>query len=195
MRIGIDIDDTIANTFEKVIESAVTYTRENIDPNYQLKEVGKSVTNLPYKEMFGWNDQQDSDFWKKYDFGKDISEITIKENAADVIARWYENHEIYLITARSKKLGEDIETLTRKWLEKHKIKYHHLFMEAEEKIDLCLANKIELFIDDTYHHCKKMQENKIKAFMMRSQMNQNIKDESIPVFQNWKEIGEKLKDI
>ena len=41
MKIGIDIDDTIANTFEKIVEEALDYTRKNINPNFQLEEVGK----------------------------------------------------------------------------------------------------------------------------------------------------------
>lgn len=195
MKIGIDIDDTIANTFEKIVEEALDYTRKNINPNFQLEDAGKTVTNLPYKEMFGWNDEQDEKFWKEHDFTKIILEITIKENAAEVIDRLYQNHEIYLITARSQMLGENTEALTKQWLAKNQVKYHHFYMNAEEKIDLCLENKIDLFIDDAYHHCKKMQENKIQTFMMSSKMNQNIQDHSIPVFHNWKEIGEELKVI
>lgn len=90
MKIGIDIDDTIANTFEKIVEEALDYTRKNINPNFQLEEAGKTVTNLPYKEMFGWNDEQDEKFWKEHDFTKIILEITIKENAAEVIDRLYQ---------------------------------------------------------------------------------------------------------
>jgi len=197
MRIGIDIDDTIANTFDLVAKYALQYTRENINPNFEISNnPGKNITVLPYKEMFGWTDEQDENFWEENRFGDYLLEIKIKEDAANVIGKLYEDNEIHIITARSpEKLGEEAVDLTKKWLEMNNIKYHHLYMSAEEKIGICLENKIDLFIDDAYHHCKKMSENNIKAFMMSSEMNKGIEDDSICVVHNWKEIDEKLKEM
>lgn len=197
MRIGIDIDDTIANTFELIAQNALKYTREKINPNFEVsKNAGKTITMQPYKEMFDWTDEQDKAFWEANNFGEYILSVPIKEDAAKVIERLYENNEIYIITARSpEKLGEKAGELTKKWLEMNKIKYHHLYMSAEEKIGICLENKIDIFIDDAYHHCKKMSQNNIKAFMMCSEMNKGIEDDSICIVHNWKEIDEKLKDM
>lgn len=193
MRIGIDIDDTIANTYESFFKIAIEYTKKNVNPNFKLENCStKIITNMPYQELFDWTDEQDKIFWATYYLPPVILGITIKENAKQVINKLFENNEIFIITARSRKLGDNVEELTRIWLDNNGVKYHQLYMDAEEKLDICLKNKIDLFIDDAYYYCKQMKDNNIKTFMLSSEINKGIKDDSIPVFRNWKEIGEYL---
>ena len=137
MRIGIDIDNTLSNTHEIVNRLKEVFAKDN---NIDIDEIN---TNNDYRERF----------FEKYMI--DIfDKATIKDNASLVINRLHDKgYKIYIITARSNSfISKRINALepTKKWLERHNIKYDKLITNVnhEEKAEACLKNKIDIMIDD-----------------------------------------------
>lgn len=194
MRLGIDIDDTISNTYQTVIKYAEDFTRNYCHREYASIEerAGNIKTHQYIQEIFEWNAEEEKIFFKEY-YRKFIAEVKPKEDVQRVLQKLYRQHEIILITARweDEKQG-GIEEATKKWLENYQIPYHKMFLNRP-KLEVCKENHIDVFIDDSYMNCKSVQEGGIKTYMMNCIANQNIKDYEIERVYNWNEIYEKLK--
>ena len=112
MRIGIDIDDTVTNSFEHLQPCIAEYF--NVDLEY-LIEQNISYCTLP-KE---WADQELA--FSKACYDRVVGQGTVKEGAVQYISRLKEDgHEIHLITARNPK-EEQSENWTTEWLKENNI--------------------------------------------------------------------------
>ncbi len=194
MRLGIDIDDTISNTYQTVMKYAETFTREYCHRKYDDigERIGNIKTHYYIQEVFEWNAEEEETFFKKYyrDF---ISDVKPKENVQKVLQELYSHNEIILITARwEDKSGNGVEKATKKWLEKYQIPYHKLYLNRP-KLEVCKENLVDVFIDDSYTNCKSVQDGGIKTYMMNCMSNKNIQDDNIERVYDWDDIYMKLK--
>lgn len=172
MKLGIDIDDTISDTYEVLFNMAQKYTIE------ELKRVGdinkeKCYTHHYIEFIHKWNDQENNDFWKKYYLDM-IKLIKPKTCAVEYLRKINKQNEIYLITSRFK----EAEELTKEWLDKYNIPYKKLIFAGENKLQAMEQNKIDIFIDDSFENCKTISKHGIKTFMMDSRTNSLIDTES-----------------
>ena len=194
MNIGIDIDDTIAISTEKWIETALEY--EKIYPSI-IKVKNKKFNNLTshrwLEEFFKWDKDIKEQFFTKYS-NKVLKGLKPKENASKVINKLYdEGNNIYIVTARHP-MGENSEVLniTKDWLSKNNIKYSKIFFDAGNiKLDICKEEQIDIFIDDSYSICKKLNKNNIHVLLMKNKYN-NIDDFKITKVENWNEIYNRI---
>ena len=173
MRIGIDLDNTICNTSEIIFEYANKFAKE------------KSVT---YEEVFKNSDLREEFFLT---YTNDIFlNVSIKDNVKEVLNRLKDQgHELYVITARSNDfLSTKIDVLepTKEWLKKHSIVIDKIIINSYglEKAEACLANKIELMIDDDLNNCQIISNVGIKCLLFDDQSRYN---ESNRV-SNWLEV-------
>ena len=103
------------------------------------------------------------------------------------------NNKIYIITARRKREENEIENITKKWLDKNKIYYDELYINAKEKFSLVNELSIDYFIDDSYKNCKEvLEKTKAQVFMIETKFNKQIKDNKIKIIKN---INQILKEI
>ena len=65
MNIGIDIDDTISNTFESATYYAEKYVTE-ILKREPVKDISKVKDHYYVRDMFGLTDEEDDRFWEEY---------------------------------------------------------------------------------------------------------------------------------
>ena len=140
MIIGIDIDDTIANTIEQTDIYAKEYTEKILKRNFKLN---KADVNDPMqaKHVYGWSIEEDKNFWDLY-YEKVIENVNLKDAAAEVINKLYENNEIVIITARWDRKSIIINNITKEWLKKYNIYYHKLYMNHQDKRNIVEENKI-----------------------------------------------------
>lgn len=193
MNIGIDIDDTIANSTEEWIKYALEYEKKHpeIIKEYN-KKFEKLTTHKWLEEFFKWNEKDKINFFREYT-EKAFKILEIKQNADIVINRLYEQGDnIYIVTARhDMDDSTDVIGITKEWLLKNNIKYTKIFFNENTKLDICKKEKIDIFIDDSYTICKELSKNKIPVLLMKSKYN-NIEDSKIPKVENWDEIYDRI---
>lgn len=194
MNIGIDIDDTISNTYETVIPYAQKYQIEELHKSPILDRSGEFATHKYTKVLHNWNEEEENTFWEKY-YVSMLPKITAKALASESIKKLSENNKIYLITARWDNEEKEVSKITKKWLEDNDIKYDKLILNAETKLEACKKYNIDIFIDDSFSNCKKLLENGIRTFIMDSQVNRKYNDEKITRVYSWPHICQEVSKI
>lgn len=182
MRIGIDIDDTMTNTFDYLMPYIAEFFK--IDINY-LKNNNISYSNLP-KEM----KEEEFEFAKKY-YDNVIPKTPFKPKVGEYINKIKNlGNEIIIITARDKRLYTDEYKTTIKELKDNNINYDKLICDFD-KAKVCKNEKIDLFIDDSIENCNNVDKLGIKTLLFNSKNNIRVETKLIRV-NSWEEIYEKI---
>ena len=185
MKIGIDIDDTMADTFDYLMPYIAEFF--DVDIKY-LKDRNISYSNLP-KEM----KERELEFAKKY-YDKVIPNTPFKTKVAEYIDKIKDlGHEIIIITARDKTLYTNEYKTTIEELKNNNIHYDKLICDFD-KAKVCKIEQIDLFIDDCIANCNKVNELGIETILFSSKGNLTDKTDLYRV-DNWKDIYEKVKEM
>ena len=179
MRIGIDIDDTINETWKHMIPS---YSQIFHKDEATLKK------SLPYHRSIADLNISIDDYFKTMRpyYEKNVLKVTLKPHAKEVINELYDRgHTIIFITARGK-LYANPDEITKKYLANHGIKYHKLITRASKKDLACLTERIDLFIDDSIKHCESVSKTGIKILMPDNYFNHEITE--YKHFTDWREV-------
>lgn len=165
MIIGIDIDDTISDTYACIFPYAQKYTIEDLNKN--INEVDRNCITHMYVEAFHkWNEKQRKDFLDKY-YETILLNVRPKLFAVETINKLKEEgHKIVLITARFPSDKFDVKELTLKWLQDNKINYDELILNAQDKVEVAKNKNVDVFIDDSIKNCTEMAETQIKTYIM-----------------------------
>ena len=180
MNIGIDIDDTITDTFDYLIPYVAEYFETDIE---YLKNNNISYCNLPQE----WK-KRELDFAKKY-YDNIVVDTPIKTNAREYIRKIKElGHNIFIITARNNELYIDAYKKTEEQLKTNDIYYDKLICTFN-KGKACIDEHIDLMIDDSIHNCKEASEVGTQVILFNSKNNINT-DTDFKRVNFWKEIYE-----
>ncbi len=184
MRIGIDIDDTMADTFDYLMPYIAEFFEIDIKC---LKD-----NNISYNTLSEKMKKRELEFAKKY-YDKVIPSTPFKTKVAEYIDKIKDlGHEIIIITARDKTLYTDEYKTTIKELKNNNINYDKLICNFD-KAKVCVMEKIDLFIDDSIANCNKVKQLGIETILFNSKSNIRYKTNLYRV-DNWKEIYEKIKN-
>ena len=176
MNIGIDIDDTISETFEILLPYAQKYTIEELGKEGTIDFNKECVNHYYIEEMFNWSKEESVRFWNKY-IDEILENVNIKVFASDT----NENN---------------VENVTIKWLENNNVIYDKLFLNAEanRKVQIVEENNIDIFIDDSFENCKDVSERtKAKVYMMNTRVNEKFSLQNIKRVYSWSEIEHLIK--
>ena len=180
MRIGIDIDDTITNTSEVMIEYAKKWFQTDDD-------------SLIEKVVHGDYDPKIDDFYLK-NLYEMVDKYTVKENVKDVIDRLRKKgHKIIIITARGDYLNGLMEK-TDEYLKDNNILVDKIVYGAVEKLSPCISEKIDLMIDDSLRVQETLAKNNIDTLVFTSVSNKNIPT-NLKRVNNWLEIEDYINNI
>ncbi len=194
MKIGIDIDNTLTEVQEELNKAAFEYAIS----------LGKKIDNYdnPIEDIKNDGDTYRKKFQFTYEelkyFLKDIQEnitnsANPRENAKEAIDKLKEKgHEIYIITARDSEFHDDPYKLSKDWLDKNKIYYDKLIVNAREKSSVCKNEKIDLFIDDQLNNCLSVQNAGIQTIMIT---NEIYNYDEIKQLKNWNEIYNYINEM
>lgn len=183
MKIGIDIDDVITNTSEKIKEYLYKYEKSG-DGIKHIVEVmrGESPT------------QNIKNFFNEY-MSKIFSCVTIKENAKEVIDSLINNgHEIILITSRGEERFRNSKETTLEYLKNHNISYSQIIFDSLDKQIACKENDIDIMIDDSVKTCELVNMSGIKTIVYTSKINKNI-NTNIKRVENWLELEKEINKM
>jgi uncharacterized HAD superfamily protein len=188
MILGIDIDDTISNTCELLVEYGREYTKNYLNREKTLEFSGSLSNHFYLEQLFGWNSEESQDFFSKY-YKIFIENVNPKPDAIETINKLHdEGHKIVLITSRDNFADVNAKIETEKWLKKQGLKYDELITDVLSKYQTCIDYNVELFIDDSFSNCMEMSSNGIESFMMDAKYNFNLNDEKIRRVYSWPEI-------
>lgn len=191
MRIGIDIDDTISDTYEVAFAYAQYYTINELGRSGEIQNV--SIKSHFYtREIHNWNEEEEMNFWHKY-YGEIIKQVKPFTFAQETIKKLkQEGNEIIIITARWPETNCDIQSITLKWLEENNIQYDDIVFNAENKAQVALDKKIDLFIDDSFKNCTDVANAGIKTYIMNCRTNKDLENENITRVYSWPDIYHKI---
>lgn len=187
MVIGIDIDDTICSTNERIIVEADKYDKEVLGGSGI-----KDATAYEFTEMMGWEKEMKGKFFAdRLEYIMDNAEI--KPGVVEIINKLHdEGNKIIFISFRKDKYIKDPHALTKNYLDRHGIKYDGLYVNTGTKTDECLDNGVKLFIDDKESHCEDVSNAGIDVILFTNLYNH---DENRFVRKdNWNDIYAYIKE-
>ena len=189
MNIGIDIDDTISETYEVLLPYSQKYSIEDLKkrPCVNLKE--KSKDHFYIKSINGWSHEECEKFWEKY-YPEMMEKVNIKAFAAETINELREEgQKIFLISARWNMENFDNKEVTLRWLKNNDLTFDELILDTPDKLQFVKENNIDLFIDDSFKNCSNIANNtSTKVFLMNSKANEGFEDEKVKRVYSWPEI-------
>ena len=145
--IGIDLDDTITDIRDEMLKEALKFDK---------KINGKGIidhTKYFVGEKYNWTIEQKEEFFNKHR-RKIVENAKVRDYAIESLKRLSNlGYKIIIITARNKKYYKDPYNETKKWLDEHNIVYHKLIVDVESKKNICLKEKVNIFIDDLPKNC------------------------------------------
>ena len=177
MRIGIDIDDTITNTYEVLTR---IYCKE-----FNVDEKTLEGKNGDYYEVYGITKETYKKFLKEH-FCKEAFNIKVKENVSNIFNKLKENNEIYIVTARTDENFINTKEICEEYLNKNNIYFDKVIVNAKNKGKVCFENNIDILIDDNIDNCKSANEYNIKCLLFNSKINQNNDD--LKRVYDWNEV-------
>ena len=183
MRIGIDVDDTITNSWESLLPH---YSRLfKIDENTLRKS---KPYYMSVKDLITLDEYFDM-ILPIYD--EVIPKVKLKDNVKEVINKLYEDgHHIIFITARGRGHTDPYKQ-TKDYLDKHNIKYNKIIVNATNKAEVCQTENIDLFIDDSVRNCKIVSDIGIESLLFETYYNKE--DETLYHVKSWIEIYNYIK--
>lgn len=187
MRIGVDIDNVLANFNEVLLESYIKHDKE-INGN------GIVNKNVYLREMFDWNKDYEEKFYKSnIEYFASMFE-PIKDCSKVIKKLKEEGHTIYIISGRDNGEYSDPYKITIDWLKKYDIVYDKLFLvdayNSHSKTEICLEYNIDVMIDDSKRMCKDIKENGVRTLLMDTPYNKDT-NEFERVY-SWNHIYNKL---
>ena len=127
MLIGIDLDDTIAATFEPYFVYAHKWCLEKEIINFNTTITIKNYHNV--EDMLNMTDKQKNKFELAY-HNQIIANVYPKTLAKTVLSMLAnDNHQIFILTARSN-ITKQTQLITKKWLKYYKLTYHKLIFNC-----------------------------------------------------------------
>ena len=193
MNIGIDIDDTISNTFESATYYAEKYVREVLKRE-PVKNMANVKDHYYIRDMFDLTDEEATNFWKEY-YERIVENVKPKTSSVEMINKLKEDgNRIVIITARWSDDEIDAFKISEEWFKKYGIKYDKLYVGIERKDGTALNENIDLFIDDSINQCRIVTNAGIRSYLFDSETNRHIcPDKEIERVLSWNEIYNKIK--
>lgn len=186
MRIGIDIDGVITNLEVFELEYASKF----------IKKTGIGIMNdlskYSVKEAFHWNEEEEDEFWEWCI--QEFVENKPRTFASEVINKLKEENEIYIITARTLKELDNMQEVTKKFLQKYNINYDKIIFADEDKLQTCIEQGIDLMIEDKPSNVMKIS-TKIPVLCMDARYNRECEGENITRVFSWYNVLEKIEEM
>lgn len=181
MKIGVDIDDTIADTNELLLVYADKYDK--------LYKEGHGIIDkdcYKFNGMYDWTEEDRNHFLETY-MVEVFENVVVKKDVREVISKLRKDgHSIIFITTRDGNFIEDSYTLTKNWLDKNEIEYDLIIAGDKRKSDYVELVGLELFIDDSIKNCVKVSEKGCEVLIFDTIYNRECND--FKRFDNWLDI-------
>lgn len=184
MKIGIDIDNTIVDTFDKLYPYFIQFKKDN-NINTNINKNAKT-----FYEYMGLSAKQYDEFASKY-FEIVSYKLELMEYAKEILQKLARDHELIFITARSEKYYSEPYTTTRCFLVYNNIPFKKIIINAIDKGIIAKENNIDLFIDDNVYNCESVYNNEIDVILFDSVINRGYFE--FQRAKNWRQIDKMVQ--
>ena len=194
MNIGIDIDDTISNTFETFLPYMKEFIEQDLKRELNLN-LSSKTDYYNIVEKYGLSKKEAKIFWMKY-YIPMLENVKPKQSAVEIINKLKDKgNKVILITARVDDEIVDARAITEKWLEENKINYDKLIINSHDKLEITKRENIDIFIDDSIRNCEMVSSGNIKTYMFLTRNNEYYENENMEKVTSWDEFYEKIKEV
>ena len=154
MRIGIDLDGTIADNLDLLVEAMNNHCGKNLC-GQEIEQYSLCKTyNIGEAEFFQLMSIEEPKIIEKSPLIPSAQENIVKLEQ--------DGWEIHIITARNPSYRE----ITEKWLREKGIPYHELHMlNSHNKLAICQELNVEFMIEDNVHNAYTLSEGGIKVLL------------------------------
>ena len=183
MKIGIDLDGVVVDTYRHTIKFYNSLFKSEID----IEEFPAHTKMVKYLiGTYSFKEEQAKKYW--YDNMLQIfSEAKPLEGAAETINKLSQEHEVYFISAREDLPG--VREVTEKWLADNNIVVdNNLFLTQGSKGILAKDMGIDLFIEDAPHHIKTLNDEGIPVIIMETKYNTIPELKNHQAVKGWGEV-------
>lgn len=197
MKIGIDIDDTTLVTVKGMIKYGDIFCQEVLKRPNTKSNLSDIKDRYYLGALYGWSEETKFQFFNMY-YKNVLEECTPIEKAPETITKLKEEgNGIYFISARLTSIKDcPAEEITIDTFTKYQIPYDKIIIAAYDKLQYCLENGIEVFIDDSYDVLKELTAHGIRCYLMTTPMNSSIQvEDGIKRVHTWDEIYNDLKEV
>lgn len=194
MKIGIDIDDTTVVTIKSMIKYGNIFNEEVLKRPPVNFNFGEIKDRYYMNALFGWSEETKFEFFDLY-YKNVLEDCEPLPNASKVITKLKEEgNEIFFISSRITTIkGCNAEQITIDSFNKNKIPFDKVIIGAYNKLEYCLNNNIEVFVDDSLEVLQELSKHGIRCYLMTSPINSKLDTGDIMRVQTWDEIYNDLK--
>ena len=191
MKIGIDLDGVVFDTEKEFRVYSELFDMLSLKQNSK-----KNNKELRFQDRFNWSDEQTQSFLDKYHRRID-EEANYVPGAKDVLHLLKKDgHQLVVITARGGWNKEMIDITKRRFYNDDMDIFDKCYWACENKGEVCLKEKIDVMIDDSYEKCKMISEEKIKTIYLKDAPSYEIQDnEYVKTLYNWGEIYRYISEL
>jgi len=190
MKIGIDLDGVVFDTEKEFRIYSELYDM------LELKQNSKRDNHaLNFQERFAWSKEEIEGFLKKY-HKKIITEANYIPGAEVILKKLKEEgNELIVITARGG-LNKEMIPITKERLEQEKMDiFDRYYWGVENKAEICIAENIDIMIDDFNKNCERIANEKIKVIYLKDAPSYDLEENKyIKTLYNWGEIYRYIKE-
>lgn len=183
MRIGIDIDDTITNTYTFILKRYSEYF--NVEYSTLIKE--RVTYDILQKNPLYRQFVKDT-------FEKTMMDVDLKDNVKETIdALTKDGHEIIFITARHHSEYENPYEFSNKYLKKNNIHFDELHVSISNKGEFAREHNVDVLIDDSVRHCLNAKDNKVIPILFDNVFNKQCR--RFKRAKSWNDVYEFINKI
>lgn len=170
MKIGIDIDNVITNTFEELSHYFNRFMRKEFTPPEAIEAMRKEKLKMVGYWFLTWRRGL-------------LTQVKPIEGARETIGLLHAKHRIALITSRMPVFNRQ----TKLWLSRHDVPYHELH-HAKEKHKYKKAGGCRYFIEDNLEEAEVLADHCEKIFLFDYPWNRRTTRDNIIRVNGWRDI-------
>ena len=194
MNFGIDIDDTISNTFDTFLPLMKKFVENDLNKKLDLNLTNK-IDYYDLVKKYNLSNEEAQKFWEDY-YITILENVVPKKSSVEVINKIKENgNKVILITARVDDERVNVRAITEKWLDRNNIKYDKLIINSQNKLEIAENENIDIFLDDSIRNCEMVSSGEIKTYMFLSVNNEYYENENIVKIKTWDEFYENIREV
>ncbi|MCX8131470.1 MAG: hypothetical protein N3I35_15430 [Clostridia bacterium] len=191
-----DLDDTISNTADTILQYALAYNKEILGRDSVIDYEIECGNYYYFAEMLKWNKADTFGFFDLY-YPKYLENIACKHNAAKILRELhYKGFLIHIISARREQESGIVKKLTEQWLKKNDIIFDCLVLEAINKSNYVSTCNAIAFIDDSFENCLDVAlKTNAHVFLMDTWYNKKFINSDIKRIHDWLEFKKYMLEL
>ncbi len=161
LRIGIDLDGTVADNFDLLVDTFNAYCGKSLQ--------GKDIKQYSLCKAYSISEQEFNELMDQKE-ERIITTSPLIPLAREKISQLVkEGWEVHIITARHPKY----KVITENWLQKKGIPYTGLhLLNSHDKLDLCRELEVRCMVEDNIHNAYQLDDGGVNVILFEAPHNE-----------------------